>query len=109
MSHVPPDRAHLAAMLRVLAGTRHTILRQTDRKTLAEYVDIAEDTIAAQARMLVADVAALARSADVRDENASLRERNAILRKIARQAVAAALDDDVEAIRLIRADLERIS
>lgn len=52
---LPPDRPHLAAMLKAFArsaayfGTR-------ERRELLEYVQIAEDTITAQAGQLTADI-----------------------------------------------------
>lgn len=113
----PPDRKHLAAMLKVFArsgayfGTR-------ERQELLEYVEIAEDTITAQARMLAADTEELLRRAQVRRDQGQiigdlgrecdrLKAENARLRALADAAlIAGQLRNDAD-LRLVRQALEK--
>jgi len=119
---LPPNRAHLAAMLKVFALSP-THFGHAARRELIEYIGIAEDAIEHQAAMLHADAAELANRHRVRRElvdsidglaadNARLKAQNVALAELAKKALDA-LDagqqDDGEAISIIRAALEGTS
>jgi hypothetical protein len=114
----PPDRKHLAAMMRVFARSG-AYFGNTARHDLFEYVSIAEDTIEAQADMLRADLTELTshrrgRAEDAETNGALRLERDRLkteieaLRDLLEEAIdAGAWHDDGEAINIVREALER--
>jgi hypothetical protein len=109
---IPPDRRHLAAMLRVHAHSA-ALFGIASRRDLIEYIGIAEDTIEQQAAMLHADAAELANRHRVRrelvDSIDGLAAENASLRLLVAEAIDAGANNDGEAITLIRAALKGTS
>lgn len=113
---IPPSRSHLAAMLRVLAGSPAHFGLDARRDLLA-YLTIAEDTIEAQAAMLRADLTEL--GAQVKHNGAltadveRLHTENTSLRQLVEAALnLAQLDDRAAAqphLDTIRTALERTS
>ncbi len=110
----PTNRAALGHLLRLLVTTNpYGDLGAASKRRVIEYIDAAEDTIAAQARMLLDDAESVARRVDEIDR---LRAENATLRKVAIAAVravelalASAPASVHERLAAIRTELEQIS
>jgi hypothetical protein len=113
----PPDRAHLAAMLKVFARSS-SYFGSKARVNLLEYIHIAEDTIEAQAAMLRADLTELASHRRGRAEDAQansalrtecdrLTANNAQLHTLTLAALTAAGVCGTHAAETIRQALER--
>lgn len=123
---IPPDRKHLAAMLRVHAHAA-TLFSAASKRDLIQYLQIAEDTIEQQAIWLAADGAEFDRRAAVRRtqgevigelgrrcddlhaQNSRLNAQIVSLHHLVEAALDAGQQDDGEAIGIIRAALEGTS
>ena len=112
----PPNRRHLAAMLKVFARSPGHFGIPARRELLA-YIDLAEDTIEAQATMLRADLTELTNHRRGRAEDAEtnaalrgIRDRlcadAAALRTLARAALLASGVCEADAAETIRRALE---
>lgn len=116
---IPPNRAHLAAMLKVFAlSPAHFGIPA--RRELLEYIAIAEDTIVEQSRQMSEDAAEVDRRralirvereviAHIGRECDRLKTQNASLHELIEAAITAGQQDDGEAISIIRAALEGTS
>jgi hypothetical protein len=115
----PPNRKHLAAMLKVFArsGSYFGIPARTE---LIQYVEICEDTIEHQAAMLAADGAELANRSRIRRDQDQviaelgrecdrLRSESANLRVPADAALPAGMRHDDADLRYVRQQLEQSS
>jgi hypothetical protein len=101
-ANIPPDRTHLAAMLKVFARSA-AHFGVSARRELLEYIGICEDTIEAQAAMLRADLTDLVTARRLKAENATLRQL------VEAALVAGQIDDGGESASIIREALERTS
>jgi hypothetical protein len=100
---IPPDRPHLAAMLRVFAHSPGPFGHRA-RLELLDYLAIAEDTIKAQSAMLTADLTD--RGVHLAEID-RLKTENASLRTLAEAALVAGQLNDETAITTIRDALEK--
>lgn len=116
---LPPNRAHLAAMLKVFAlSPAHFGIPA--RRELLEYIAIAEDTIEQQAIWLKADGAEFDRRAAARRTQGEvvyalgrecdrLKTENTSLRELAEAALVAGQTHDLISMTTIRLALEKSS
>lgn len=116
---IPPNRKHLAAMLRLFARTG-AYFGHSARLELLEYIDIAEDTIAEQSKWLAEDAADMDQRTAARRvqgevvfalgrECDRLKTQNASLRQLAEAALVAGQTFDVVSMTTIRLVLEKTS